>query len=66
MAHDDIVGVGVLCGELFCPFYLEGIGIGGVSFIVVVVAVGVCDGIVLFAIARTPSIAKGIAKVGYH
>ena len=30
------------------------------SLVVVVVAVGVCDGIVLFSVACTPTITKGV------
>jgi hypothetical protein len=30
------------------------------------VAVGILDGIVFFAVASTPTIAKGIAKARYH
>ena len=66
VAHDDVVDIGVLGRELFCPFDLKGIGVGGVRLVVVVVAVGISDGIVFFAIVCTPAITKGIAKAGYH
>lgn len=66
MAHYDVVDIGMFGRELFCPFDLEGVGVGGVCLVVVVVAVGILDGIVFFAVASTPTITKGIAKTRYH
>ena len=36
------------------------------AFVVVVMAVVVFDGIVLFAVSSTPTITKGIAETWYH
>ena len=66
VAHDDVVDVGMFGRELFCPFDLKGVGVGGVVFVVVVVAVIVFDGIVLFAIAGAPTITESIAETWYH
>ena len=66
MSHDDVVDIGMCGGEMFCPFNLEGIVVGRVSLVVVVVAVGVFSGIVFFAIVGTPTIAESIAKTWYH
>ena len=61
MTHNDVIDIGVIGRELFCPHNLKGIGVGCMMFVVVVVAVVILDGIVLFSIAGTPAIAESIA-----